>query len=576
MYSTPIPRGTRLPVFCGIPCAAALLAVGAVGIIADGAPPGSLPPAGREDCNFNGVEDDQDIASWGTAFDDVASWAAFDAGDHGVGTDPDGYWGGVFDGRYVYFAPYNNGTIPHGEVMRYDTQGDFAGAASWETFDAGAHGVGDDPDAYAYAIFDGRYVYFVPFRQSGIAHGEVLRFDTNGPFGDTDSWAAFDPGDHGVGTDPDGYIGGAFDGRYIYFAPYDNGTVHHSEVLRYDTTGVFEDVDSWATFDPRDYGVNDDYGYGDAIFDGRYVYFVPNCTHDTNHHGEVLRFDTTGDFFDPASWEAFDPGDHGVGYDPDGYHGAAFDGRYVYFVPGYREPGYWHGEVLRYDTQGDFGNTDSWATFDPGAAGVGYDPEGYAGGFFDGRFVYFVPAQRDSGPNDEFLRYDTQGSFADVAAWDAFRPRVYGVGDEGNGFCGAIYDGRYLYFSPLRWSYPHGEVMRYDIAAIGSPDCNGNGIPDECDIDDQTSGDCNGNGVPDECDIAGGFSRDDNDNGIPDECEDSCPADVNDDDAVNIDDLFAVLGAWGPCSDCPEDVNGDGVVNIDDIFDVLGAWGPCP
>ncbi|MCH7721630.1 MAG: hypothetical protein IH988_11700, partial [Planctomycetes bacterium] len=33
-----------------------------------------------------------------------------------------------------------------------------------------------------------------------------------------------------------------------------------------------------------------------------------------------------------------------------------------------------------------------------------------------------------------------------------------------------------------------------------SLDCNGNGVPDECDIDGGTSGDCNGDHIPDECD----------------------------------------------------------------------------
>lgn len=55
-----------------------------------------------------------------------------------------------------------------------------------------------------------------------------------------------------------------------------------------------------------------------------------------------------------------------------------------------------------------------------------------------------------------------------------------------------------------------------------------------------------------------------------------CPADVNEDDAVDIDDLFAVLGEWGPCDDCPEDINDDGTVDIDDVFAVLADWGPCP
>ena len=85
--------------------------------------------------------------------------------------------------------------------------------------------------------------------------------------------------------------------------------------------------------------------------------------------------------------------------------------------------------------------------------------------------------------------------------------------------------------------------------------------------------DCNDNGVLDVFDIAGGGSSDSDDNGIPDECEH--PADVNGDGVVDIDDVFAVLGAWGPCSDCPEDVNGDGGVDIDDLFEILANWGPC-
>ena len=56
----------------------------------------------------------------------------------------------------------------------------------------------------------------------------------------------------------------------------------------------------------------------------------------------------------------------------------------------------------------------------------------------------------------------------------------------------------------------------------------------------------------------------------------ACPADVNDDGTVNIDDLFQLLGVWGVCWFCPEDINGDGKVNIDDLFIVLGAWGLCP
>jgi len=59
-----------------------------------------------------------------------------------------------------------------------------------------------------------------------------------------------------------------------------------------------------------------------------------------------------------------------------------------------------------------------------------------------------------------------------------------------------------------------------------------------------------------------------------------CPADLTDDNQVNIQDVFAVLNAWGSCPapcppNCAADLTGDCIVNIQDIFEVLNAWGPC-
>jgi len=52
-----------------------------------------------------------------------------------------------------------------------------------------------------------------------------------------------------------------------------------------------------------------------------------------------------------------------------------------------------------------------------------------------------------------------------------------------------------------------------------------------------------------------------------------CTADVNFDGVVDVLDLLAVLGAWGPCEDCDEDVNGDDVVDVLDLLAVLSQWG---
>ena len=43
-------------------------------------------------------------------------------------------------------------------------------------------------------------------------------------------------------------------------------------------------------------------------------------------------------------------------------------------------------------------------------------------------------------------------------------------------------------------------------------------------------------------------------------------------------DVLIVIDAWGDCvpdQDCPADVDGDGLVNVNDILLVIGEWGPC-
>lgn len=59
-------------------------------------------------------------------------------------------------------------------------------------------------------------------------------------------------------------------------------------------------------------------------------------------------------------------------------------------------------------------------------------------------------------------------------------------------------------------------------------------------------------------------------------CAIPCPADINGSGAVNVDDLLAVINAWGPCAGCTADINADGVVNVDDLLAVINAWGACP
>jgi hypothetical protein len=59
-------------------------------------------------------------------------------------------------------------------------------------------------------------------------------------------------------------------------------------------------------------------------------------------------------------------------------------------------------------------------------------------------------------------------------------------------------------------------------------------------------------------------------------CNSDCLSDVDANRDVNIDDLFHVIAAWGPCANCVQDINNDGQVNIDDLFAIIGTFGACP
>jgi hypothetical protein len=84
--------------------------------------------------------------------------------------------------------------------------------------------------------------------------------------------------------------------------------------------------------------------------------------------------------------------------------------------------------------------------------------------------------------------------------------------------------------------------------------------------------DCNANGIPDDCDIANGNLPDPG-NGIPEPClAPPCPADLDGNGVVGASDLATLLGAWGGAG---ADLNGDGVTNASDLAAMLGAWGAC-
>ena len=107
-----------------------------------------------------------------------------------------------------------------------------------------------------------------------------------------------------------------------------------------------------------------------------------------------------------------------------------------------------------------------------------------------------------------------------------------------------------------------------------APDCDGNGNPDPCDVQQDPTLDCDDNGELDSCELIAGAS-DVNGNGILDACEESLfvRGNVNTDGAIDIADaIFSLNYLFGAvalsCQDAA-DINDDGLLDIADPIHLL-------
>lgn len=394
------------------------------------------------------------VSEWESS-ESFDAFSAYDASGTD-GLDTTGYFGAVFDGRYVYFSPeQHESDEQHGVVLRYDTQAQFHAGSSYEAYDAGFT-AGLETKGFYGGAFDGRYVFFTPRQTGNRYHSRLLRLDTEGEFKDPSSWDAFDIGaEHSQ-------AGAAFDGRYLYLPPGFRGdtrteTDQSGNAIRYDTSAPFRDRSSYASFELTEVLGPDAACFDGGAFDGRYIYFIPL------ENSLVARYDTTRPYEDPGSWQSFDGKSVGMGM----CVGAVFDGRHMYFVA------YGNSTLVRYDTTHEFARTDSWERHDAAKTG-GLDTSGFDGGFFDGRFVYFVPFANlpvDGQPvlHSNYLRYDPTSPFDDPSSWKSHDASA-ADGMRSVGYNAGAFDGRYFYAAPWRHSTGrapgslgvHGTILRYD------------------------------------------------------------------------------------------------------------------
>lgn len=313
---------------------------------------------------------------------------------------------------------------------------------------------------------------------------------------DPSFWSTFDVATAIPGAG--GFTGGAFDGRYVYFAPFAMGVVS-GLVVRYDTTKTFNDSAAWSSFDMKTIDPNAA-GYSGAVFARGAIYFVPSQGA-TTANSLVMRYDTSGTFTSPLAWAKLDTTTLVAG--AKGFFGGVYDGQYLSLVPTFDGTAA-HGYVVRYDTTRIFTQAASWAVFDFKA--VNGNAVGFSGGLWDGTLAYFAPLGANLAvrfkPNVQnpalvmttfdvtqvdarahtfigvglhqghvyyapisdslIVRTNTAAAFDTTASWEKFD---FANVTTARGYAGVAIDGRYVYFAPYRRPSAgprHGSALRYD------------------------------------------------------------------------------------------------------------------
>lgn len=334
--------------------------------------------------------------------------------------------GGIFDGRYLYFIP----SIAN-PLTRYDVNQAFSSSASYSNFTISS--LNSQSSTFNGGAFDGQYVYCVP---GATLSGLVVRYNTNALFSISSSYSIFNT--QAVQSNSVNFAGSVFDGRYIYYVPGAGALTASGQITRYDTTLPFTSASSYSFFDMASAQSNST-GFASGVFDGRYVYFTPQINRTGTYFGQISSYDTTLPFTSASSYRFFNT--QAINTLSKGFAGQGFDGRFIYFM------NLNGGQITRYDTTLTFTNSLSYNFFN--TTSLQSNSTGFSAGCaFDGRYVYFAPGFNfvTSTWHGRMTRYDVTGLFSSSTSYSFFD--IGSVQSLYVGFSGAIYDGRYVYFLP--------------------------------------------------------------------------------------------------------------------------------
>jgi hypothetical protein len=211
---------------------------------------------------------------------------------------------------------------------------------------------------------------------SGIEQGVVMSYNasTTG-FTDASDWTYFDISS--LDANAKGYNSGVVAGTNVYMVPDGNHGTNPPTFVLYDATKGVNDTTAYQFMDApaRNSGLGATYGWCEGVFDGTYVYYVPDIDGGTaaastggTFSGNVIRYNTTTPFsLSGGGWANFDMTT--VNSAAAAFQSAIYDGhRFIYFIP------FRNKLLVRYDTQYSTPGTPNPAAFTNPAAYTVLDP----------------------------------------------------------------------------------------------------------------------------------------------------------------------------------------------------------
>lgn len=306
------------------------------------------------------------------------------------------YYGGAFDGQYIWLAPSGGQKIVRfhpvdGTMTRYNAPSEtsysgavFDGSSIWlvpaeapvtkvtadgtvTTFPGMPTGFeGGDGASFVGGVFDGTSVWLVPAESNMVVK---INPATGAKTGYT-SWPA------GFTKGSDGFQGGVFDGQSIWLVPYSA-----DRLVKVDKdSGAMTGYNAW----PSGFSKSSS-AFAGGVFDGQSIWLIPF------NADRVIKVDKdTGAMTGYNAWPA------GFNKGTLAFSGGAFDGRYLWLTPRSAD------RVVRVDTtNGTMTGHNNWP------AGFTKGTSVFQGGVFDGTDVWLIP-----GSADRLVKISTDGTSA--------------------------------------------------------------------------------------------------------------------------------------------------------------------